>query len=87
MFRVIPLLLSLPTHGEGGVGGYDILTFPVYWVTVIVLVLIPSETVMELPPFNIGSPRELKVNVIVVPIVVPDSWPDGSIPVLVGLNV
>ena len=58
---------------------YDVLTFPVYCVTVIVLVIPPAETVTELPPPAVGSPSELKVNVIVVPVVTPDgSRPEGS---------
>ena len=58
------LLDMLPNH--------EILTIPVYCVTVIVLVIPPAVTVTELLLLSSGSPSELKVNVIVVPIVAPD---------------
>jgi hypothetical protein len=46
---------------------------------VIVFVIPPDETVTELPPPAVGSPSELKVNVIVAPIVTPDgNRPVGS---------
>jgi len=48
---------------------------------VIVLVTPPAETVTAQTPGEdvVGSPRELKVNVTVVPIVTPDgSRPEGS---------
>jgi hypothetical protein len=50
-------------------------TFPVYCNTVIVLVTPPAETVTAHTPGEdvVGSPRELKVNCIVVPMVAPDS--------------
>jgi hypothetical protein len=74
-------LISLDSWNPGPLGpfNHEILTFPVYWVTVIVPVIPPAETVTELPPPPVGSPRELKVNVIVVPVVTPDgSRPEGS---------
>ena len=55
------------------------LTIPVYCVTVIVLVIPPTVTVTELLVLSSGSPSELKVNVIVAPIVAPDgNRPVGS---------
>ena len=54
------------------------LTFPVYCVTVIVLVTPPPETVTVQPAEVDGSPRELKVNVT-GPLVVTDTpATDGS---------
>jgi hypothetical protein len=53
----------------------------VYWVIVIGIVVTPSETLTVQTPAEdvLGSPRELKVNVIVVVVVTPDgSRPVGS---------
>jgi hypothetical protein len=64
---------------------HEMLTIPVYCVTVIVLVIPPTVTVIELLVVSSGSPSELKVNVIGllfgVPIVTADGNADGNRPV------
>ena len=70
-------LISLDPFNPRPLGpfNHEIFTFPVYCNTVIVLVTPPAETVTAQTPGEdvVGSPRELKVNCIVEPMVAPDS--------------